>query len=108
MNIIQTFLKSTKIKTRLFVSLGVFSIPVTILFLIVTITQNRAINFGNKEIDGVNYNKKVINLALLFLEADISRNRSIDELESSKNAIFEIQSKILHLVVFYTYGPIFL
>ena len=94
MNIIQTFFKSTKIKTRLFVSLGVFSIPVTILFLIVTITQNRAINFGNKEIDGVNYNTKVINLGLFFLEADINRNRNIDELESTKNAIFEIQSKI--------------
>jgi hypothetical protein len=94
MNIIQTFLKSTKIKTRLFVSLGVFSIPVTILFLIVTITQNRAINFGNKEIDGVNYNTKVINLGLLFLEADIDRNRNIDELESTRNAIKEKQSKI--------------
>jgi methyl-accepting chemotaxis protein len=94
MNIVQTFLKSTKIKTRLFVSLGVFSIPIVILFLIVTITQNRAINFGNKEIDGVNYNAKVINLGLLFLEADINRNRTIDEQESTQKAISENQNKI--------------
>ncbi len=94
MNIVQTFLKSTKIKTRLFVSLGVFSIPIVILFLIVTITQNRAINFGNKEIDGVNYNSKVINLGLLFLEADINRNRTIDEQESTQKAISENQNKI--------------
>jgi methyl-accepting chemotaxis protein len=94
MKIVQIFFKSTKIKTRLFVSLGVFSIPVLILFLIVTITQNRAIHFGNKEIDGISYNKKVLNLSFLFLEADISRNRLLNDLESNQNAIHENQGKI--------------
>jgi methyl-accepting chemotaxis protein len=94
MNIVQTFFKSTKIKTRLFFSLGVFSVPVLILFLIVTITQNRAIHFGNKEIDGVNYNYKVINLGFLFIEADIFRNRVLNDIESTQNAIHENQGKI--------------
>jgi methyl-accepting chemotaxis protein len=84
MKIIDLFFSETKIKTRLFISLIVLSIPLFSLFFLTLTTQNRAINFGSKEIYGVNYNKVLIKLGLTILDLDINRDKSLTDKESSK------------------------
>jgi methyl-accepting chemotaxis protein len=91
---IDTFLKSTKIKTRLFISLGIFTIPILTLFLIVTITQNRAIDFGNKETDGVDYNTKVLQMGFSIVEMELQRDRKLPLMESQINVIQSNELKV--------------
>lgn len=55
-------LKNTKIKSRLFFTLILLSIPLFCLLFLTVITQNRAIRFGEKEIAGVAYNRLLIDL----------------------------------------------
>ncbi len=98
MNIIETFLKSTRIKTRLFISLGIFSIPILVLFMIVTITQNRAIDFGNKEIDGVIYNTKVIQMGISIIEMEIQRDRKQIDNQSQVEAVRSNRLKVESLL----------
>ncbi len=55
-------LKHTKIKPRLFFTLFLLSIPLFCLLFLTLITQNRAIQFGEKEIVGVAYNRILLGL----------------------------------------------
>ena len=51
---IQSLIKNTKIKSRLFFTLVLLSVPLFCLLGLVLVTQNRAIRFGEKEMIGVN------------------------------------------------------
>jgi methyl-accepting chemotaxis protein len=94
MKIINLFFSETKIKTRLFISLIVLSIPLFSLFYLTLITQNRAINFGNKEIDGVKYNRVLIKLGLSILDLDINREKFLTDKESSKKIASENKNSL--------------
>jgi methyl-accepting chemotaxis protein len=94
MKIINLFFSETKIKTRLFISLIVLSIPLFSLFYLTLITQNRAINFGSKEIDGVKYNRVLIKLGLSILDLDINREKFLTDKESSKKIASENKNSL--------------
>jgi methyl-accepting chemotaxis protein len=94
MKIINLFFSETKIKTRLFISLIILSIPLFSLFYLTLITQNRAINFGSKEIDGVTYNRVLIKLGLSILDLDINREKFLTDKESSKKIARENKNSL--------------
>ena len=94
MKIFDLFFSETKIKTRLFISLIVLSIPLFSLFYLTSVTQNRAINFGSKEIDGVIYNKLLIKMGLFILDLDINRIKTLTDIESSKIIISENKNSL--------------
>jgi methyl-accepting chemotaxis protein len=96
-SLIQIFQKS-KIKARLYFILILLFIPLFFLFALTILTQNRAINFGAKEISGLNYNSKVIRVIgnlqkLSFLVNSENFRKNFDknkfaEMETNQKAIF--------------------
>ncbi|MCB1319450.1 MAG: hypothetical protein KDK34_04315, partial [Leptospiraceae bacterium] len=56
------WLHRIKIRTRLFLVLMVVIAPLVVLTVLTVITQNRAIDFGQKEIYGVWYNRNLMDL----------------------------------------------
>lgn len=83
-NPIVNLLKKTKIKARLFSTLLLLSIPLFCLFYLTLTTQNRAIQFGEKEIIGVKYNSVLFNLiqsyrdCLFYFHKNLSTNDKSD------------------------------
>ncbi|MCX7998565.1 MAG: methyl-accepting chemotaxis protein [Leptospiraceae bacterium] len=53
------YISNLSIKKKLFLSILVLLIPLVFLFILAINTQNRAIRFGKKEIDGVIYNRVI-------------------------------------------------
>jgi methyl-accepting chemotaxis protein len=88
-------IKSYTIKSRLYFSLALLLIPLSVLLILATITQNRAIDFGQKEIYGVQFN------SILFEMMTILRRSNtyifLDSIESNENYKTKISSDSLEL-----------
>lgn len=53
------FLFNLKIQKRLFLSLFILMVPMIAMLSLIVITQNRAINFGEKELVGIHYGRSL-------------------------------------------------
>ncbi|MDZ4727809.1 MAG: methyl-accepting chemotaxis protein [Leptospira sp.] len=88
-----------KIRTRLFLTVGILLIPIIALLSLVAITQNRAIQFGKKEIKGIHYGRVLwdFHRQLTMLREDNQLNQSklndlmdrYPELVRQKEKLFE-------------------
>ncbi|MBP7284183.1 MAG: methyl-accepting chemotaxis protein [Leptospiraceae bacterium] len=83
---IQSLIKNTKIKSRLFFTLVLLSVPLFCLLGLVLVTQNRAIRFGEKEMIGVNYNIAVIELIQEYRYSLVTLNLSLIESSQPDNS----------------------
>ncbi len=98
--ILLSLLKNTKIKSRLFFTLILLSIPLFCLLFLTIITQNRAIRFGEKEILGVAYNRLLFDLmkdyrnALSLLHTDTQQSNQT-EFESILSSIDRTEKYLL-------------
>ena len=95
---IVNIIKNTKIKSRLFSTLLLLSIPLFCLFYLTLTTQNRAIEFGEKEIMGVNYNYILIDLIQTYRDSLLLFHKNISDQDQSdfskiKPTIISIQKK---------------
>ena len=95
---IVNIIKNTKIKSRLFSTLILLSIPLFCLFYLTLTTQNRAIEFGEKEIMGVNYNYILIDLIQTYRDSLLLFHKNISDQDQSdfskiKPTIISIQKK---------------
>jgi len=95
---IVNIIKNTKIKSRLFSTLLLLSIPLFCLFYLTLTTQNRAIQFGEKEIMGVKYNYILIDLIQTYRDSLFLFHKNIldqDQSDFSKTqpTITSIQKK---------------
>lgn len=91
-------IKNTKIKSRLFSTLLLLSIPLFCLFYLTLTTQNRAIEFGEKEIMGVKYNYILIDLIQTYRDSLLLFHKNISDQDQSdfskiKPTIISIQKK---------------
>ena len=91
-------IKNTKIKSRLFTTLLLLSIPLFCLFYLTLTTQNRAIEFGEKEIMGVKYNYILIDLIQTYRDSLLLFHKNISDQDQSdfskiKPTIISIQKK---------------
>ncbi len=82
--LIQNFLKKHRIKSRLYLIFILVMIPILTLLYLVFTTQNRAIQFGKKEIKGLEYNQVLFRLIgkyhqILFLadEFDLTKDEKL-------------------------------
>jgi len=89
-----------RIATRLFITVALLGLPLSILTALTVITQNRAIDFGNKEIDGTQYNKPIFevlrlsvqyfHITLQYARGDVSLNQvsaKRSELQSAMQSV---------------------
>ena len=95
---IVNIIKNTKIKSRLFSTLLLLSIPLFCLFYLTLTTQNRAIEFGEKEIMGVKYNYILIDLIQTYRDSLLLFHKNISDQDQSdfskiKPTIISIQKK---------------
>jgi methyl-accepting chemotaxis protein len=103
--IIRSLIKNTKIKPRLFFTLILLSIPLFCLLFLTLTTQNRAIQFGEKEIIGVAYNRILLDLmkdyrntsTLLQTSKEESGLKEMDSILSNlnytRNRLLELNSR---------------
>lgn len=97
-----SLIKNTKIKSRLFFTLILLSIPLFCLLFLTVITQNRAIRFGEKEMAGVAYNRLLIDLikdyrnAIATLSINTAQPNYF-ELESTISSIERTEKYLLPL-----------
>ncbi len=90
-SLIQIFQKS-KIKARLYFILLLLFIPLFFLFALTILTQNRAINFGAKEISGLNYNNKVIRVIGILQKLSFLVNAEGFRIKNDTNKFTEMES----------------
>ena len=95
---IVNIIKNTKIKSRLFSTLLLLSIPLFCLFYLTLTTQNRAIEFGEKEIMGVKYYYILIDLIQTYRDSLLLFHKNISDQDQSdfskiKPTIISIQKK---------------
>lgn len=96
---INKFLKSHRIKSRLYLIFFIFLFPILILSYLIFTTQSRAIQFGKKEIKGLEYNQVLVQLVSNYhknlfyaLEFDLTKN---ENLHSKMKSIFEKNQNLI-------------
>lgn len=98
MTILSQYISSLTIRKKLFLTIILLSIPLMFLLGLAIRTQNRTINFGQKEIEGVVYNRVVIdNLLKMFsiYESDENANLKLKEIKASVQEIFLQKGKLM-------------
>ncbi|MDX1957474.1 MAG: methyl-accepting chemotaxis protein [Leptospiraceae bacterium] len=86
--------KNIKIRTKLYFSIGILLIPILGLLYLTITTQNRAINFGDKEVIGINYNLPVILLMNSVMRSKILFNDNWSDKETKLKFLKADEEKI--------------
>lgn len=92
------FISNLSIKKKLFLSILVLLIPLVFLFILAINTQNRAIRFGKKEIDGVIYNRVIFDALIKTFQ--LKKNAQsirlkLSEIREQVQNIFNLYGKSL-------------
>ncbi len=87
------FITNLSIKKKLFLSILIILFPLLFLFALTINTQNRAIQFGKKEIDGVIYNRVIFKSLIKILQITKEDPNSELRVKEIKEEISDIYNK---------------
>jgi methyl-accepting chemotaxis protein len=90
---IHSFFANISIRRKLFISIVCLLVPIFYLLTLTIITQNRAINFGNKEIVGVNYNSNVLQSIFILQNDFIGGKIEMLNLEKIERLVRTVEAK---------------